>query len=88
MTSFILVIFGATGDLAQNKLIPSLFSLYKEKLLPEDFFIVGFSRREYSNEEFHNYFQTETKDSKVGRFQKTPCYISRVVLKTHRVIKI
>jgi glucose-6-phosphate 1-dehydrogenase len=76
MTSFILVIFGATGDLAQNKLIPSLFSLYKEKLLPEDFFIVGFSRREYSNGEFQDYFQSETKDAKWEDFKKHLLYQS------------
>src|SRR5260221_1343138 len=53
---FALVIFGATGDLAQHKLIPSLFSLYKKQQLPEDFSVFGFSRREFSDEDFRNYF--------------------------------
>ncbi len=42
---FVLIIFGATGDLARSKLIPALFSLYKQKLFPETFYIVGFARR-------------------------------------------
>lgn len=48
----ILVIFGATGDLAQRKLIPSLFDLYLKGALPECFQIVGFARREWSDAEF------------------------------------
>ncbi|MDO8620688.1 MAG: glucose-6-phosphate dehydrogenase [Candidatus Levybacteria bacterium] len=56
-SSFVMVIFGATGDLAQNKLIPSLFSLFKQKQLPTDFFIVGFSRRELSDSDFGSYFK-------------------------------
>lgn len=53
---FILVIFGATGDLAQKKLIPALYSLFINGKLPKDFYVIGFSRRELTNEEFHEYF--------------------------------
>src|SRR6202042_3077845 len=49
---FVIVIFGATGDLAQNKLLPDLYSLYKNKQLGEKFYIVGFARREISDEEY------------------------------------
>ena len=40
-----LVILGATGDLTKRKLIPSLFSLFQQNLLPADFRIVAFARR-------------------------------------------
>jgi glucose-6-phosphate 1-dehydrogenase len=40
----ILVIFGASGDLTKRKLIPALYSLEVEELLPERFAIVGVSR--------------------------------------------
>ncbi|MFA6600519.1 MAG: glucose-6-phosphate dehydrogenase [Candidatus Omnitrophota bacterium] len=40
-----LVIFGATGDLAHRKLFPALFNLYREKLLPKNFFILGAGRK-------------------------------------------
>lgn len=52
MGPFVIVIFGATGDLAQNKLLPALFSLYKQDMLGKDFFIVGFARRPFSDEEY------------------------------------
>lgn len=40
-----LVIFGITGDLAHRKLLPALYHLCKQSLLPEQFRIVGVSRR-------------------------------------------
>ena len=50
MTSKAIVIFGATGDLCKKKLIPALYQLWKKKLLPENFLIVGSARREISKE--------------------------------------
>ena len=47
-----LVIFGATGDLTQRKLVPSLFDLYIDKKLPEGFTIIGFARREKTDDVF------------------------------------
>lgn len=41
----ILTIFGITGDLAQRKLLPALYHLAHDKLLPDSFKIVGVSRR-------------------------------------------
>jgi glucose-6-phosphate 1-dehydrogenase len=40
----VLVVFGATGDLAKRKLFPGLFHLYREGLMPEDFRIIGSGR--------------------------------------------
>ena len=37
------VLFGATGDLTRRKLLPALFRLHSEKLLPEKFALVGFA---------------------------------------------
>lgn len=48
----LMVIFGASGDLAQRKLLPALYNLVQKKLLPEDFTIVGYSRTEYSDDAF------------------------------------
>lgn len=55
---FVMVIFGATGDLTQRKLLPALFHLFQKKLLPEHFFIVGFSRRAYSTEDFKEFLKS------------------------------
>src|ERR1035437_5826753 len=76
MTPFIMVIFGATGDLAQNKLIPSLFALFKENLLSEAFSIVGFSRRDFAIEDFHKYFEDAKEDPKWSDFAKHLLYQS------------
>ncbi|MFN8258174.1 MAG: glucose-6-phosphate dehydrogenase [Bacteroidales bacterium] len=46
------VIFGASGDLAKRKLIPALYSLYVQKLLPEKFVVLGVSRSDISDENF------------------------------------
>ena len=47
-----LVIFGASGDLTQRKLVPALFSQYRKGRLPGGTRIVGFARRPYSHDEF------------------------------------
>jgi glucose-6-phosphate 1-dehydrogenase len=47
-----LVIFGATGDLAQRKLLPALYNLAHEGALPERFALVGNARSEMADEAF------------------------------------
>ena len=47
-----IVIFGASGDLTARKLIPALYHLFKEKQLPPAFRILGFARREKTDESF------------------------------------
>ncbi len=41
----LLVIFGATGDLARRKLFPALFNLHREGQLPQGFAVIGLGRR-------------------------------------------
>lgn len=48
----VITLFGATGDLAQRKLYPSLFNLYQKGYLAEHFALLGTSRRPVSDEEF------------------------------------
>ncbi|MBV9852732.1 MAG: glucose-6-phosphate dehydrogenase [Armatimonadetes bacterium] len=47
-----IVIFGATGDLTHRKLIPALFSIEAQGLLPEQLKIIGFARRDFSDQSF------------------------------------
>ena len=47
-----LVIFGATGDLTRRKLMPAVFRLWKEDLLPQGFAVVGFARQAQGDDEF------------------------------------
>lgn len=47
-----IVIFGASGDLTQRKLIPALFNLYRKGRLQTEVNVVGVSRTEYTHEAF------------------------------------
>lgn len=47
-----LVIFGATGDLAQRMLLPSLFGLERDGLLPDSLSVLGCARTEMTGEQF------------------------------------
>jgi len=47
-----IVIFGASGDLTQRKLIPSLFNLFRKRRTPKELKIVGFGGTEFSDEQF------------------------------------
>ncbi|GIV98175.1 MAG: hypothetical protein KatS3mg057_2832 [Herpetosiphonaceae bacterium] len=47
-----LVIFGASGDLTQRKLIPALFSLAQNHHLPANFSILGVARSQMTDEQF------------------------------------
>ena len=47
-----LLLFGATGDLARRMLLPSLFGLHADGLLPDDFRIVCTARSELDDEHF------------------------------------
>src|ERR1043165_2893150 len=51
---FALVIFGATGDLAARKLLPALYGLWHDRLLPEQFAIIGVGRRDKNDAGFRD----------------------------------
>ena len=40
----VVVVFGASGDLAKRKTFPALFALYQQELLPKDLHIIGYAR--------------------------------------------
>ncbi|MEI6048594.1 MAG: glucose-6-phosphate dehydrogenase [Bacteroidota bacterium] len=50
--NLIIVIFGASGDLASRKLIPAIFSLKSQRLMPEKYAILGIGRTKITTEEF------------------------------------
>ena len=47
-----IVLFGADGNLATKKTFPTLFALWRKKLLPRDIVIIGYAREVMSTEEF------------------------------------
>lgn len=47
-----LIIFGGTGDLTHRKLIPAIYNLAYEKLLPKEFALVAIGRRDKTRDEY------------------------------------
>src|SRR5690625_1905378 len=78
----IIVIFGATGDLARRKLYPSIYRLYKHGKISENFAVVGVARRPWTNEvlrenvkksvEEQNSLNTEELDKFLSHFYYHP----------------
>jgi glucose-6-phosphate 1-dehydrogenase len=56
-----IVIFGASGDLTQRKLMPSLFNLFRKGRLPEKFQIVGHSKTPFSDDQFRQHLADGVK---------------------------
>ena len=56
------MIFGATGDLTRRKLMPGLFNLARQGLLPQCFRVIGTSRFDLSNEAFRQSMRTALKE--------------------------
>ena len=54
----IIVIFGASGDLTQRKLIPAIYQIKRERRLPPEMTVVGVARRDWS----HDYFRQHLKE--------------------------
>ncbi|MDX1935150.1 MAG: glucose-6-phosphate dehydrogenase [Capsulimonadales bacterium] len=61
-TSCAFVLFGATGDLTRRKLLPALFRLYCEKLLPANFAIVGFALPHSEKPDYHDFVRWSLKE--------------------------
>ena len=49
-----IIIFGASGDLTARKLIPAFYHLCREKQMPSAFRIIGFARREKTDDEVNH----------------------------------
>jgi len=77
----ILVVFGASGDLAKRKLVPSLYDLFDQDLLPNKFAIIGAGRSDLGDDGFRNsmkegieeFSQSENKEH-VEEFLKSVFY--------------
>ena len=71
----ILIIFGASGDLTKRKLIPALYELFKQNLLPEKFAVLGASRSQLTDNEFRTKVEEFLpNDKNVDSFKKMLFY--------------
>jgi len=80
----IIIVFGASGDLAKKKTFPALFGLYRNGFLPRDVHIVGYARTKMDESEFHkraiSYIKNPNDDpditTKIDQFKKFSTYVS------------
>jgi glucose-6-phosphate 1-dehydrogenase len=72
-----MVIFGASGDLTQRKLIPALYYLHRERLLPQGFSVVGCGRTPYDNEKFRG-----AMADAVRKFSEQPSSVDEASLRS------
>ena len=81
-----IVIFGASGDLTQRKLIPSLFNLYCKGRLPKMFRIVGFGGTRFTDDEFRAHLKEGMKEFSDAKYtdQEWNEFASHLVYVKHK----
>lgn len=78
----ILLVMGASGDLAKKKTFPALFGLFRNRFLPKGIKIIGYARTKMDHEEYlkrvKSNIKTPTKDmeEQLGEFCKLCSYVS------------
>ncbi|KAG5643962.1 hypothetical protein DXG03_009313 [Asterophora parasitica] len=80
----IIIVLGASGDLAKKKTLPALFGLYRQGFLPRDVKIVGYARTKMDRDEFHkratSYIKNPDNDPEVSahieEFKALSTYVS------------
>jgi glucose-6-phosphate 1-dehydrogenase len=66
-----IVIFGASGDLTQRKLIPAIYNSYRKNRLKTAIRIVGFARRPYTDETFRSRLEAGVLEFSPDSFDQT-----------------
>src|SRR5690625_6089608 len=88
----IIVIFGATGDLARRKLFPSIYRLYKNGKISEDFAVVGVARRPWTNdilrenvkESIHDDLSEQRSEEHTSELQSRGHLVCRLLLEKNK----
>ncbi len=78
----VVVLFGATGDLARRKLLPGMFHLFSSDLAP-DLRVVGTSLDEIDDEQFrtiakkacHEFARRDIDPAEWAEFEQSLCYV-------------
>ena len=80
----VVVIFGASGDLTARKLVPAIYNLAVDGLLPADFYLIGYGRKPIPDEEFQRdaaaavkeFSRRELRDDVWSRLAPRTLYVS------------
>ena len=65
----LMVIFGASGDLANRKLLPAIYRLSQQRLLPPNFIILGYARSPLSDDDMRQRARTSMLTNPEVEFQ-------------------
>ena len=68
-----IVLFGADGNLATKKTFPTLFALWRKKLLPRDIVIVGYAREAMDTETFRKNIVRSRRPAVPSRRRRDSC---------------
>src|SRR6476659_5632119 len=80
----LIMIFGATGDLAKRKLFPSLYRLFEKGKLSKNLAVIGVARRSLTNEEFQQYIKDSVKNA-IGTEDRLDVFASHFYYHSHDV---
>ncbi|ADV23423.1 glucose-6-phosphate dehydrogenase [Cryptococcus gattii E566] len=74
----VVIVLGASGDLAKKKTFPALYALFAQGFLPKDVHIVGYARTKMDKDEFHKRQVQYIKgdQEKIKQFQELSSYVS------------
>ncbi|KAG9012651.1 Glucose-6-phosphate 1-dehydrogenase [Tulasnella sp. JGI-2019a] len=80
----LVVVFGASGDLAKKKTFPALFGLFRKSFLPKDVRIIGYARTKMTDAEYHQRITEYIKNDKpeqeitdkIEEFKKICTYVA------------
>ncbi|AJD91377.1 glucose-6-phosphate 1-dehydrogenase [Jeotgalibacillus malaysiensis] len=80
----LIMIFGATGDLAKRKLYPSLYQLYLKGSLEKQFAVLGIGRREWTNDQFIQHIRDSLTQAS-SNHDEIESFIEHCVYESHDV---
>jgi glucose-6-phosphate 1-dehydrogenase len=66
----VIVVFGASGDLAHRKILPALYSLGRKGLLPDRHRIIGYARREWDTGRFREFTRQALEEFRPGLLEE------------------
>ncbi len=68
MDPFVLIIFGISGNLAQNKLLPALYDMINKGILTDQITILGSARKPIGEQEFKELIITSIKNNRTDTY--------------------
>ncbi|WP_179395973.1 glucose-6-phosphate dehydrogenase [Lacticaseibacillus absianus] len=83
--SAVITLFGGSGDLAQRKLYPALFGLYRRGVLKDHFAVIGTARRPWSDEHYRDIVREAVCDDSIEATAQASAFASHFYYQSHDV---